>query len=969
MKQITLFIALVFSTFVFAQQALITGYVDSPCPSANGRVLEIYVDGTIDFTGWTVQRQSNGNGFTTNIDLSSFATISDAFIYITNNEATFTGEFGISTNILENSNINSNGDDAFQIIDNNSIVIDRFGEDGVDGTGTAWEHEDSYYLRNNFLSANAGSFDPSNWTFGALQVLDGQGLCNSSAALSTIIALGSFQPEVSSASDLTITEIFSGQAGTDLTADWFEIENVGTGAWVSGVDGDLYYDDESADPTTADIIQGISEIQPGGFAIVLIGDANDVTTFTNVWGQVIDLTDVQVGFTDGAGLGAGGDAVTIWQGDPNTTSPVDSATYPDTGANDGQSYDVDLATFSVVGNANGAVETIDMGGDNMDVPNIGSPGNGLPVSVTSVQFDAPYASVSEDGNSITITVEVSQAPTVSGSVEVSLIDGGTAVEGTDFSFAASETLNFAAGSTTSQSVTIPIINNTEDGSDLFFVLSLTNPSSVVIGNTNLFSVYILDDDTLVPTGNASELDVNYLTSYLVDAGGTAEITAYDSATQRLFVTTVGAIEVLDFSDPENITSLATVDITAFGSSVQSIAVSNGIVAAAISANDPLDNGFVVLADTDGNNSTVLEVGSLPDMLTFSPDGTKLLVANEGQPSDDYTVDPEGSVSVIDVTAGLGAITQADVTTLNFNAFNSQEAALKAAGVRIFGPGASVSQDLEPEYITVSDDSQMAYVTLQENNAYAVIDLSALEITDIISFGKKDHSLPQNSLDTSDETDFIFNASWPIKGLYMPDAVSFYSVNGVDYIVTANEGDARDYSGYAEEKKLGDSDYILNPNVFSNIEILGLETNLGDINVTAASGDENNDGLYEEIHVFGGRSFSIFEAATGNLVYDSGNDFEVITAADPNLGGIFNASNDNNNFKNRSDNKGPEPEGIIVKQIGDQFYAFVLLERIGGMMVYNITDPVNPVYLQYVNSRGTVPGEPESVQTQTHWPNG
>ena len=253
MKQITLFIALVFSTFVFAQQALITGYVDSPCPSANGRVLEIYVDGTIDFTGWAVQRQSNGNGFTTNIDLSSFATISDAFIYITNNEAIFTGEFGISTNILENSNINSNGDDAFQIIDNNSIVIDRFGEDGVDGTGTAWEHEDSYYLRNDLSNANGGNFDPVNWTFGTLQVLDGQGTCNGGPALSTIVALGSFQPAVTSTSDLIITEIFSGQAGTDLTADWFEIENVGTGAWVSGVDGDLYYDDESADPTTADI--------------------------------------------------------------------------------------------------------------------------------------------------------------------------------------------------------------------------------------------------------------------------------------------------------------------------------------------------------------------------------------------------------------------------------------------------------------------------------------------------------------------------------------------------------------------------------------------------------------------------------------------------------------------------------------------------------------------------------------------
>jgi len=1142
MKQITFFALLLLSTISFAQQALITGYVDSSCPSAAGRVLEVYVDGTIDFTDWKVQRQANGGGYTTNIDLSSFATITDSFIYITNNEATFTSEFGISTHILENSNISSNGDDAFQIVDNNSVVIDRFGEDGVDGTGTTWEHEDSYYLRNNFLSANAGSFDPSNWTFGALQVLDGQGLCNSSAALSTIIALGSFQPEVSSASDLTITEIFSGQEGTDLTADWFEIKNNGTTAWVSGVDGDLYYDDdsadpttadiiqgiseiqpggfaivmigdatdvttfnsiwsqvidltnvdvgftdgaglgaggdavniwlgdplntspidsasypdtslndgqsydvelsafsvvgnvnnavetidlggdnsdvpnigspgngpaiagsseliiteifsgqagtdltadwfeiknigtktwfsginedlyyddESADPTTADIIQGISEIQPGGFAIVMIGDANDVTTFTNVWSQVIDLTNVEVGFTDGAGLGAGGDAVYLWEGDPLSTSPIDSASYPDTSSNDGQSYDVELAAFSIVGNANGAVETIDLGGDNSDVPNVGSPGNGAIVSLVSVQFEAPYVSVSEDGTSVTINVEVSQAPTVGGTVDISLIPGGTAVEETDFTFATSQTLTFTAGSTSPQSITIPIINNTEDGSDLFFVLSLTNESNVVIGTTDIFSVYILDDDTVVPAGDATELDVNYLASYLVDSGGTAEITAYDPATQRLFVTTVGAIEVLNFSDPENITSLATVDITSFGSSVQSVAVSNGIVAAAISANNPLDNGLVVLADTDGNNPTILEVGSLPDMLTFSPDGTKLLVANEGQPSDDYTIDPEGSISIIDVTGGLGTISQADVTTLNFNSFDSQQAALIDAGVRVFGPGATVSQDMEPEYIAVSDDSQKAYVTLQENNAYAIIDISTLEITDIISFGKKDHSLPQNSLDTSDETDFIFNASWPIKGLYMPDAVSFYSANGTGYIATANEGDSRDYSGYAEERKIGDADYVLDPAVFSDIDILKLSTNLGDINVTAASGDADGDGLYEEIHVFGGRSFSIFEAETGNLVYDSGNDFEVITAADPNLGGIFNASNDNNNFKNRSDNKGPEPEGIVVKQIGDQAYAFILLERIGGMMVYNVTDPENPVYLQYVNSRGTVPGDPES----------
>ena len=161
--------------------------------------------------------------------------------------------------------------------------------------------------------------------------------------------------------ELIITEIFSGQSGTDLTADWFEITNNGTVAWEAGVSEDLYYDDESAEPADADIIQGITEIQPGAKVIVLItGNTADVTTFTDVWSPVIDLTGVQVGYTDGAGLGGGGDAVTLWLGDPASTSAIDSASYPDTDANDGQSYDIELVAFSVVGNANGAVETLSL---------------------------------------------------------------------------------------------------------------------------------------------------------------------------------------------------------------------------------------------------------------------------------------------------------------------------------------------------------------------------------------------------------------------------------------------------------------------------------------------------------------------------------------------------------------------------------------------------------------------------------
>lgn len=761
--------------------------------------------------------------------------------------------------------------------------------------------------------------------------------------------------------NLIITEIFSGQEGDDLTEDWFEIYNAGTVAWTSGLDGDLYYDDESADASTADLIQGISVIQPGGYAIVLITDnaGNEVSTFNSVWSPVIDLSGVEVGYTDGAGLGSGGDAVNIWLGDPNLSLPIDTASYPDTASNDGQTYDVQLGAFSTVGNVNGAVTTIALGGDLMDVPNIGSPGNAIATGTSvEVEFTEVYDAVMENEGSIMLTVSISEAPTSDVTVDVDVMTGGTAVEGVDFTLPSAQTLTFLSGSTDSQTITIPILDNTEDGSDLYFMVNLQNPVGVSIETESEFSVYILDDDTIVPTENASVLDANYLTSYLVDASGTAEITAYDPTSQRLFVTNSSGIEVLDFSDPSNISPISSISLPANTSGVQSVAVSNGILAAAVSANPTTDPGYVIFADTDGNNQVMVTVGALPDMITFTPDGTKLLSANEGEPNGDYSIDPEGSVSIIDVTGGLADIDQSDVTTLNFNAFDSQLASLLSEGVRIFGPGATVSQDLEPEYIAVSDDNLMAYVALQENNALATVDLTSNTIVSVSSFGLKDHSLVQNSLDTSDETDFIFNASWPIYGVYMPDAIDYFNVAGTGYIITANEGDAREYNGFEEERKLGDSDYVLDPTIFSEADILAIDTNLGDIGITNASGNTDGDAEYEEIHVFGGRSFSIFNADTGDIVFDSGNDFEVITAAHPTYGVIFNASNDNNNFKNRSDNKGPEPEGVLVKEIDGSYYAFILLERIGGVMIYDVTVPTEPVFLQYLNSRDAVSGGAE-----------
>jgi hypothetical protein len=857
--------------------------------------------------------------------------------------------------------------------------------------------------------------------------------------------------------------------------------------------------------------------------------------------------------------------------------------------------------------------------------------------------------------------------------------------------------------------------------------------------------------------------------------GAAEISAYDSATKRLFVINAesATVDVLDLRRPNNPRLLFSIDAsTAFGApgaQANSVAVKNGIVAVAVENPDTQGNGKVVFFDASGDGTSPLasvEVGALPDMLTFSPDGTKVLVANEGEPNSDYSVDPEGSVSIIDISGGVENLTQGDVTTANFNAFDAQLEDLLDAGVRIFGPNATVSQDLEPEYITISDDSQTAWVTLQENNAIAVIDLATGTVTDIRPLGYKNHNgtvqtfefsdlpvlgttdggqdillggfsglffegktrngnlkfiantdrgpngeplitgerpfllpdftpelvrfqlnpttgnititeriqlqasagtpltglpntaiaagtantpyndevpidlfgdplpldplgadlegiavdadgsfwmvdeyrpaiyhfdatgvlidrfvpegtaaaageapgtfgtevLPEilaqrrqnrgfeaiaiqdgkvyafvqsplrnpdttangvlngrqtirivefdpatettkqylymmdnpnlgttgnsrpdkigdavaigngeflvverdddaidsdplnqiekkvyrfnladatdvssftdpidvgggvfkvidemtkaelvaagitpvgkslyadvakagynqvekleglayidentlalindndfqvagitidfntgtftpdpnpepvvlglftnNGLDASDRDNAINIRNWPIFGMYQPDAIASYRVGNKTYLITANEGDARDYDTFAEEARI--KDLALDPVAFPNAAALQADAALGRLTVTTTLGDTDNDGDYDELYVFGGRSFSIWDDQ-GNLVYDSGEDFERITAQlFPN---DFNSNNDGNGtFDNRSDNKGPEPEGVTTGVINGRTYAFIGLERIGGVMVYDVTSPKSPEFIQYINPR-------------------
>jgi len=883
--------------------------------------------------------------------------------------------------------------------------------------------------------------------------------------------------------------------------------------------------------------------------------------------------------------------------------------------------------------------------------------------------------------------------------------------------------------------------------------SLSNPSSQ-------------NFDSIVATPSANSI----LTKIGSFTGSGSEISAYDPASKQLFIISGGTeLDVLDLTNPDNPTLVQTIDLAAFGDGANSVAINNGLVAIAVQSDPKTSPGKVVFLNSNGDVLGNVTVGALPDMLTFTPDGKKILVANEGEPSsygEPDSIDPVGSVSIIDISGGIAAAT---VTTAGFESFNTLKADLQARGVRIFGPGASVAQDLEPEYITISSDSKTAWVSLQENNAIAVIDIATAKVTSIQPLGLKDYStglpslttyeftdlpllgttaggqdiqlggfsglyfegtaangnlqfithtdrgpnaeptdgkrpfplpdfqprlirfelnqqtgelfvteqiglnredgtpltgLPnlqagatgtaytdevpvdvfgqplandplggdfegvvvapdgtfwlsdeyrpaiyhfdrngnlidrfipegtptatgefgtpvfpsvyaqrrtnrgfealalegtklyafiQSAIDNPDTTgdttsrgsrnlrilefdvvtqtvtgeylyildnisgsgnartdkigdavslgngkflvverddrsgldankliyeidlsnatnlinpaaltnipatktleqlsvaelsaaniqpvskrltvnaaaigytgvekleglalvnsntlaiindnDFgvggstlgddgtlsepnvpndiklgiitfdqsntldssdrdgpngapsILRRNQPVFGMYQPDGIArFTGLDGKTYVITANEGDARDYTGFAEEIRVGNDEYILDPALFSNAADLQKNAVLGRLTVTNATGDTNGDGLFDQIQVFGARSFSIRDAA-GNLVFDSGDQFERITAAA--VPTFFNSNGDVDTFDTRSDNKGPEPEGVVIGVVDERTYAFIGLERTGGVMIYDVTNAQQPQFLEYVTTPGDISPE-------------
>lgn len=401
----------------------------------------------------------------------------------------------------------------------------------------------------------------------------------------------------------------------------------------------------------------------------------------------------------------------------------------------------------------------------------------------------------------------------------------------------------------------------------------------------------------------------------------------------------------------------------------SIAIFEDTIAIAVEAADKTQNGAVLFYQLDnqgvGTFIKAVKVGALPDMVTFSPDGKKVLVANEGEPNNDYSVDPEGSVSIIDFTDEIPADISSTINLSTNITFSSdllddedfdtdakRAELLKTAGLKLAGPvGTTLAQSLEPEYITVSEDSKTAFVSLQENNAIGVINLETNTI-EIKPLGFKNWNNFQIDFTNKDEI-ASFQQVNGLYGMYQPDTISSFQWQGATFVLTANEGDSRDYDGYSEEVRVKDiiDPDELNKTLSTELQAIydasGGKNGLGRLKVTTALGDDDNDGEYEALYTYGARSFSIWDQNI-NLVFDSGDDFGKISASV--LGNNFNSTHTENKGDNRSDDKGGEPEAIAVGKIGDNTYGFIASERSGDLFVYDISNPFNVSFSAYYNNR-------------------
>lgn len=516
----------------------------------------------------------------------------------------------------------------------------------------------------------------------------------------------------------------------------------------------------------------------------------------------------------------------------------------------------------------------------------------------------------------------------------------------------------------------------------------TSPTTATPSQTSLDAFSLQCQSIEQPSAsNAEVTGISLVGRSIADAPfdtSAAEIVSYDSCTDKLYVVNAQAqkVDVLSMNSASEPTSSGSIDLQSAAAAsgvdigaANSVSTHQGLVAVAIENADKQQNGIIALYRSDTLELiTTYTAGALPDMVSFSKDGRYIASANEGEPNADYSIDPEGSVTLVDLSSGP---LQATVTQIDFKAFNQGQPrhAELADKVRLSAPNATVAQDLEPEYLTFADNGKL-YVALQENNALAAIDVASAQVDAILGLGGKPWDNAKLDASNKDKNIGNLQSYAMLEGLYMPDSITSYSVDGNTYIVTANEGDGREYGIKTTQEMCDEKGFEWDGDDYKGTENYTTEKDFCiayvdevrgkkldvDANHPLAGALKDNKQLArlkvikprgtlaadQKVQAFGSRSFSIWDES-GELVFDSGDDFaRIVLEQDP---ANFNSTNDNNQSgDDRSDDKGVEPEAIEVAEINGKHYAFVGLERQGGIMVYDVTQPKSASFISYLNNR-------------------
>jgi hypothetical protein len=491
------------------------------------------------------------------------------------------------------------------------------------------------------------------------------------------------------------------------------------------------------------------------------------------------------------------------------------------------------------------------------------------------------------------------------------------------------------------------------------------------------------------SSEASHAQMSLLSNFSANFGnGTSagEIVAFDKNTNKLFVSSSGTsvfqVNMFDFSNPSSPSGIGAIDFsTTFGlasdmSSLSSVAINSskgfGVASLIPKANTTAYGKVGFFNLSSGTSLGTIDVGYHPDSVSFSPDGSKLIVVNEGEFNASSATNAPGSISVIDVSSinsgNLANLVSLTPVTRDFSSGNlasgvslsgirnSNVAAVGTSGTFIssvpdFTQAANQNYNaIEPEYASVIGDK--VYVSLQDNNAIGEYDLTQNQWTKVTNLG----TITQ-TIDATD-TGSTISITQTVKGLPMPDTVATYSKNGKTYVVTANEGDARvddrDVSRFGTTSGNSTMNPILDSNYPTSNTGVRANAQLGRLNVSLIDGDTDGNGKIDEIRMLGTRSFTIWEVTDSGLqqVYDSGSYFETYIRDNDPTGWV----------DSRSDDKGPEPEGLTLGEIDGKTFAFIGMERNNGIFMFDITDPNAPSFFGYTRTSdgSNTPLRPEGM---------